>query len=499
PRPNLASTVPRYVPTYRSPAPYPNPRVSGLPENIRNGAGYINYFGSRVMGDLIKNGRPPATTLKPISTCQQNTDVLDWRTVDTRFAPARLERFKESIFYRIVLQFLPYKICPASFSQASTWIELTLNDKDIQFLTSVRGDKLEPGIKLFCVPVKEMEALKDDDNERVCVKFPETCELRINGKPMQISLRGKKNQPGTTRPPDIHPHIVKAKSATNRVELVYLKTNEAYLLVAQAVLINPVAQIVEKIVATKSVPAETIREKLFSGGDEEDLVATVELSLKCPLGFSRINHPFRSIHCTHAQCFDGFTYLQMNEQMETWTCPVCQIKIDPSNDLIRDEFFLGILESTSDEVESVLMEADGSWCIKSAQSELVKRLNSPNLKVIELSDSPPCSNREQTPDNVIDLTLSDDELPSNPIKAPNAPLVCGSIKPSAVQPIPIIPTPFLTNSLPSCNPPAAHSDSTPLLPPPYYGSHTRMPSEELVAPPLPSFMNRYGGFPQNSI
>lgn len=53
---------------------------------------------------------------------------------------------------------------------------------------SPRLDQLLPGFKLFCVPLKEMEALDLNGTERVFVKFPETCELRINGKAIPAVL-----------------------------------------------------------------------------------------------------------------------------------------------------------------------------------------------------------------------------------------------------------------------------------------------------------------------
>ncbi|KAJ9085912.1 E3 SUMO-protein ligase pli1 [Entomophthora muscae] len=412
---------------------------------------------------------------------------------DNRFNATHLERFNKSIFYQIVLQFMPYKICPASYVQTSAIIELTLSEKDIDFLKSPRLDTLEPGIKLFCVPVRDIEALIPNDANRVHIKFPETCELRINGKTLQVNLRGKKQRPGTTRAPDIHSHIAISKNATNRVELVYLKTTEPFLLVAQAVLTSPIPMLLDKIVATKSIPAETVKKTLFASGEEDDIVATIELSLKCPLGFVRIDHPFRSIHCTHPQCFDGSIFLQMNEQMETWECPVCQRIIDPFNDLIRDEFFLSILESTSAEVESVLMESDGSWRLKGEQPCTIKRSASPEFdsNVIELSDSPVQEQQSQPVNDIVDLTLSDDE--HEPPQTSHSQLVCVPAPPSVYEPSLSHPMLLPTKPFSSLSPPpmpAIMPEGDLLLPPPSYQPTRHRQPEELLTLPPPSFLNQ---------
>lgn len=37
----------------------------------------------------------------------------------------------------------------------------------------------------------------------------------------------------------------------------------------------------------------------------------------------RMSIPCRSAMCSHLQCFDARTFIQMNEKKPTWTCPIC--------------------------------------------------------------------------------------------------------------------------------------------------------------------------------
>lgn len=69
---------------------------------------------------------------------------------------------------------------------------------------------------------------------------------------------------------------------------------------------------------------------------------SLHISLKCPLGKTRLATPCRGASCKHLQCFDGNNYLSMNERKATWMCPVCDTYI-PIIDLIIDGLVAMIL------------------------------------------------------------------------------------------------------------------------------------------------------------
>lgn len=63
---------------------------------------------------------------------------------------------------------------------------------------------------------------------------------------------------------------------------------------------------------------------VISKSEDAEIVATSSImSLKCPLSTLRIDVPCRSSVCSHNQCFDASSFLQLQEQAPTWTCPVC--------------------------------------------------------------------------------------------------------------------------------------------------------------------------------
>jgi E3 SUMO-protein ligase PIAS1 len=57
--------------------------------------------------------------------------------------------------------------------------------------------------------------------------------------------------------------------------------------------------------------------------DPDIVVGSSLMSLKDPISTLRIAIPVRSTICTHNQCFDAESFLQLQEQAPTWQCPIC--------------------------------------------------------------------------------------------------------------------------------------------------------------------------------
>ena len=70
---------------------------------------------------------------------------------------------------------------------------------------------------------------------------------------------------------------------------------------------------------------------------DPDVVAVSSvLSLKCPLSYMRLETPCRGTQCSHIQCFDATSYLQLQEQGPQWFCPICNKPV-PFEQLAVDE------------------------------------------------------------------------------------------------------------------------------------------------------------------
>jgi len=84
------------------------------------------------------------------------------------------------------------------------------------------------------------------------------------------------------------------------------------------------------------------------------------MSLKCPLSTMRMHLPCRSTVCNHNQCFDASSFLQVQEQAPQWSCPICT-KTFTFENLAIDQYVLDILKSTPKSTEQITIEPDGTW------------------------------------------------------------------------------------------------------------------------------------------
>lgn len=152
--------------------------------------------------------------------------------------------------------------------------------------------------------------------------------------------------------------------------------------------------------------------------------------------------------CNHNQCFDAACFLQLQEQAPTWTCPICNKSATWEN-LVLDQYVNDILNSTPMDTEAVTVQPDGRWSIHTESDNSNQRKPNPTPSddddddedLVELRDkpdprpkietltphsvrTPPLSSREESSapsasrsnkrprEDVIDLTLSDDEAPA---------------------------------------------------------------------------------------
>lgn len=151
---------------------------------------------------------------------------------------------------------------------------------------------------------------------------------------------------------------------------------------------------------------------VVSKGKDNDIVATSSImSLKCPLSTLRINVPCRSTVCTHNQCFDALSFLQLQEQAPTWQCPICSksvsfaaLEVDeydfsslqiivPLLIITIHRYVSDILAKTSKDIDQVTIEPSGIWSQTSELDASMKR-NGDQMSsgddddLVELKDMP---------------------------------------------------------------------------------------------------------------
>ncbi|KAL4747651.1 hypothetical protein BDW72DRAFT_182153 [Aspergillus terricola var. indicus] len=347
--------------------------------------------------------------------------------------------FKDSPFYRIIRQLTPTIECKAREHTRDS-VELKIHlDADVASRL-LAEPKLR--VMIFCAADSGLNQFTKSD-----IAFPHQVELKANLDEVKANLRGLKNKPGTTRPADITNYIRKKAGYTNHVVMTYALTQKRFFIVANLVECTAIEELVDKLKRRKTITREQVLQEMKSKAEDADIVATsTVMSLKCPLSTRRIEVPCRSVLCTHNQCFDASSFLQLQEQAPTWSCPVCA-KATSYESLNVDQYVDGILRSTPLDVEQVIIEPDGQWSSPKDEAvatgpgtftpatdddELVEirepgvtPVKQENFPSLDLWRQTPATSREQSSTwssnkraaPVIDLTGSDDDDDS-PIRPP---------------------------------------------------------------------------------
>ncbi|EPS26074.1 hypothetical protein PDE_01010 [Penicillium oxalicum 114-2] len=266
--------------------------------------------------------------------------------------PGRLS-FKESPFFTVIMPLTSVMECKVrEQTRDSVELKITLN---MATATDLQND---PNLRvmIYCAADSGLKQYTKSD-----IAFPHQVELKANLDEVKANLRGLKNRPGTTQPADVTTHLRKKANYPNNVVMTYALTTKKFFVVANLVRQHPVDELVAELKTRKIISKEQVIREMKNRADDSDIVATSSImSLKCPLSTLRIQVPCRSIVCTHNQCFDAASFLELQKQAPTWTCPVCS-KSTSFESLQVDQYVNDILDSTSRDTESVVVEPDGVW------------------------------------------------------------------------------------------------------------------------------------------
>lgn len=116
-------------------------------------------------------------------------------------------------------------------------------------------------------------------------------------------------------------------------------------------------------------------------------VNSVFITIMDPLSNLRMKLPARGVGCIHLQCFDAIEFLRMNEQKQTWLCPICQ-KLVKFDNIEIDEYFLNVVQNSnlSEECKHIVLSKDGTWVEKTNELR-TKEQTVNNEEIIIISDS----------------------------------------------------------------------------------------------------------------
>ncbi|KAF2404207.1 hypothetical protein EJ06DRAFT_526299 [Trichodelitschia bisporula] len=274
-------------------------------------------------------------------------------------------RFKPSPFFEVIEPLTNALELPV-YSEHRNTLTLTLS------LTPEHAQQLRSNsnmrIMLYCTADSHHQFAMSD------VAFPAQLEVKVNGEEVRSNFKGIKNKPGSTRPADITAFVKqKQLNYKNSITVTYALTNKKYWMVPFLVKKQSVDELVAAITKRSVISKQRVLRDMQAKASDPDIEVGVSvLSLKDPVSYGRISTPCRANSCTHNQCFDAASFLQMQEQAPLWSCPICSkpVKYD---DLAVDEYVKDILQSTPQSAESVQVQPNGEWTYGGNNSQGSKR------------------------------------------------------------------------------------------------------------------------------
>ncbi|KAH9859874.1 hypothetical protein IAQ61_011656 [Plenodomus lingam] len=289
---------------------------------------------------------------------------------------------------------------------------------------------------------------------RLDISFPSQIEVRINAQEVKANYKGLKNKPGSTRPADITEFVrITPTNHRNSLVITYALTQKAsqqkYNLFIYMVKKFSVEELTRRIKLRNLITRQSVLNEMLKNANDPDIeVGSSVMSLKDPISTLRIQTPCRSTVCTHNQCFDAESFLQLQEQAPTWTCPICNKTISYEA-LAVDQYVEEILNKARN-VDQVTIEPNGDWSLDKEASPKrndhsahgahdddsdedlveipdyrIRAIRSEAIPTPTSLSTPPQLSRDSSmaprsgqkrTSEVVDLTLSDDEEPVRPAK-----------------------------------------------------------------------------------
>ncbi|TIB94976.1 hypothetical protein E3Q18_04068 [Wallemia mellicola] len=269
-------------------------------------------------------------------------------------------------------------------------------------------------------------------DQQLPIDFPVLCDLKVNGKQIKANTRGVRNQPGTASPPnaDVEKNLILSPNASNTLEVIYRDTHKKHYIVINLVEQYSCDQLANIVRQQPEIPSTSVVERYKSMQDNDDVVAGAStVSLKCPIGFFRMQTPIRSIHSQSLQCFDAMSFFSINEQLPTFTDPSSKKPIK-FKDLAVDGFTHQILQAIPDDYGSVVVEPDAEWHTEDGEygseawMEAKKAGKIPEFNKAEKQPSakPVKNEKQEKSAEVLDLSSDDEDADgSSYAKAPPRP------------------------------------------------------------------------------
>ncbi|RDY09749.1 E4 SUMO-protein ligase PIAL2, partial [Mucuna pruriens] len=234
-------------------------------------------------------------------------------------------------------------------------------------------------------------AQTDNIETSACLISPQQVNFLLNGKGV-VNRTNVQMDPGPQMPTNVTAML---KFGTNLLQAVGQFNGHYVVLVAYMSVTS---------LPEHPVLQHYIQPAITSVDSDSDIIeGASQISLNCPISFTRIKTPVKGRSCKHFQCFDFYNFINMNSKRPSWRCPHCNQYIF----VLTETWLRQILKNVGENITEVIVLADGSWKAVLEKDHDVDKMQKKALNCEKEQTEPlesTCS------PSTVDLTNDDDRL-----------------------------------------------------------------------------------------
>ncbi|SCN61477.1 E3 SUMO-protein ligase PIAS, putative [Plasmodium chabaudi chabaudi] len=248
--------------------------------------------------------------------------------------------------------------------------KLMINASDIK---SWKNENKE--VIIFCI-----HADKTDLSGTVSVKqeWPKTFSLKVNGNVIEKIFEPSWEHKRRDSPLKIT-HVLHAGNNNIDINITNYDPPKLFVLAFLLCKIETEQSIIENIILNSSLSFKEAKNRIIhilSIKHDDDEVMCMEvnrkISLNCPFSLDRILIPCRGVKCSHIQCFDLKSFIDITKKTKAfnnrWKCPVCSFFLRPRH-LVIDTFITYILSQVPKDIKEVELNKMGEIIFNHNNSE----------------------------------------------------------------------------------------------------------------------------------
>ncbi|TKY70979.1 E3 SUMO-protein ligase pli1 [Spatholobus suberectus] len=237
-------------------------------------------------------------------------------------------------------------------------------------------------------------AQTDNIETSACLISPQQVNFLLNGKGV-VNRTNVQMDPGPQMPTNVTGML---KFGTNLLQAVG-QFNGHYVVLVAYMSVTPLPELL--------VLQDYLQPAVTSVDSDSDIIeGASQISLNCPISFTRIKTPVKGHSCKHFQCFDFDNFINMNSKRPSWRCPHCNQYVCYA-DIRRDRNMVEILKNVGENITEVIVLGDGSWKAVLEKDHDVDKMPNKAPNCEKEKSEPQESTRSPT---TVDLTKDDDRL-----------------------------------------------------------------------------------------